>query len=355
MNPLDTEMSDAHPTRHQARNPEATTTTQGFGATSTGFGRSPKPSFGTPSSETGTLQELRERNAALEAQMQTLLHRMDTLQASVGRSAAVPVPFREPKIELGKPEKWDGNDSNLCKPWINRIQDFIGGLNDHRSTPLSEREKIRIAGSYLGGQAYDKWHAETELLDKGTSQYHTLEDFMKGLFSLYVPTDTAEQHRRKFDELTMKGTARQFLQDLTMHGGQSGDMQPTPQEMMRRARAGLKPALKSRVDSTPNAPTEYHAWVQWVINMDESYTASREAYRNTRRLNHIAVPELSDTEDDDPLEDPEKVLNAIRQSREKETRSCFYCKKPGHIARNCRKKASDKAKEQSKEEKGSGQ
>ncbi|KAJ3508838.1 hypothetical protein NMY22_g16489 [Coprinellus aureogranulatus] len=105
----------------------------------------------------------------------------------------------------------------------------------------------------------------------------------------------------------------------------------------------LKPALVNKVEDRIDEPETFEEWVKTVIKHDNVWRRNQAMKRGLGRQTNGRFLHMVPTKK--PARDPNAMdVDALTTEERKELlqkRACFYCKKPGHFARECRSRQRD--------------
>jgi hypothetical protein len=291
-----------------------------------------------------TMEELMGHIAYLTQQL-TLLQ-SKAFQATV--TATTTPTTTKSSLKVAPPSDFDGTMSQT-ESFLSQLQLFI-----HGKRIQDDQDRIILALSYMKGGTAGSW-AKVKVKDLETSQ-QTWSEFVADIRSTFGDPDPASTARNKLSSLRQgTHTADEYvasfkeLQVLTGYNDAA---------LVEHFKKGLKAELFNQIFRLPHMPTDLRGWMEWASKLDRQWRQG-EQERKLLGLSPLAPKVVKPPPYVPTTSKPffsQTVANAVPQAqtnvqpkqpdivpmeidsgrRNMGPIICRKCKKPGHIARNCR-------------------
>jgi hypothetical protein len=226
-----------------------------------------------------------------------------------------------------KPETFKGTTEQAThvRTWVNMVKNFFSACG------TTEIQKLPYAVALLRDDAL-VWYLSLAEEDRPG----TFNEFCTSLIEYYQPISAQMAARDELAHLKQRTTVKAYTDEFKRIIANIPDMSAS--EKMDRYERGLKPEVRVHVALAD--PPSLEEWIKRAEKVDEIMNK-----RHTARREKISIKEEVDPSDIRNTPAPMEI-NTITASRltdkDRETLknsgSCFYCRKPGHIARDCPKK-----------------
>jgi Retrotransposon gag protein/Zinc knuckle len=255
------------------------------------------------------------------------------------------------------PSIFSGNKSEYAS-W--KVELWLFQLNNRlHPTMTNPVDKVLNVLGYIRGIGVSDWVDEQiTILDQWTSSMGGHNQQIWDLFEADMD--------RAFKDVHTKEQALTKLMDLHMHGTELDaynvtfnqlihqcGWKPDEEGTMSKYRHGLSAALLHDIlfkqDTCPNT---LWGWQDLALKYQGKFLEAQLELRqrgaggkdsahlktyllkllNNKKGNHIRPEDCMDVDAAEPVEE------------KKERRACFYCQKPGHLKKDCRKRLADEAK-----------
>ena len=284
----------------------------------------------------------------------------------------------------GSTRDYDNWADKIADHWADRQQTWP-------SLILPEDLKIAATAELLDDQRRKAWVQirKKPISDKG--KLFTLREYLTYFRTYWGQRKDNVIERGDWVTLKQTGSAQAFIRTVRQ---KATELNPPAErhEIVGVIQGGLKRELKKALATqarTPDAYTSTEEWLDWVIKVDQAlYTppSQRDRLNAVDTDNIDEDPPSAATNSDDEDNNITDALNVIhsalkhrgkrsdkkkskkdkgksrkrskrrssssrsRSPSPEETRTCYYCQEPGHLARNCPKKKEDKEKKQKEKE-----
>ena len=241
-------------------------------------------------------------------------------------------------IKAADPEKFSG-DRAETEGFIRAIRLSIavqpGSFPD-------ECTKILYALSFMTGGSAQTWaHNETEAVINGKSTIQTFEDFTRRVQEAFGDPDRARTARTKLHNLKMTPgmSADEYTAQFEILAGRTGFNDAALEDAYSR---GLPAIILDKIHAQPSLPIDLKAWKESACQIDRNYRRLMEVKR--AQVSHTPTRSATIRIHSTPTAttpivttppDTATPMDIDSNRRRIETRTCYNCRKPGHIAPNC--------------------
>ena len=249
------------------------------------------------------------------------------------------------KLKVATPDAFTG-DLAKSEEFINSLHLYFYGKQG-----VTDEEKITFALSYMKGGRAGKWSKnkiqEYSKAERGPSWDEFLADFRE-MFSDPDPSETA---RYKLTHLRQGNRpAEDYVADFKEVMDETGFNDAALAYMFEK---GLSSKLVNAISHTlPGLPKNLKEWMTTAVSIDRFHRAQAgkhgfNAFSYSTTSNQAKPPSHQPPRQTAPVKTPpsastsssEIVPMEVDTTRKKaETRVCFTCKQPGHIAKYCKAK-----------------
>jgi hypothetical protein len=295
-------------------------------------------------------------NARLRNEMGQQNAMLGNLQHNVGGNAG---NFGTGALEVkpAKPKQFSGQRGTDAEVWLFRCEQFfdlVGVVNNER--------RVQLAASWLDDIAADWWRSI--VLDaRGRNLIPcngNWDEFKRLLLAQFQPVNAVKMARDKLSALRQYNSVARYNHDFTAVCLQIPDINEA--EKLDRYVRGLKRQIKVEIElAEPVSVADAMAKAQRIDNItyySRFSTPPNTKFGNFNSRSDSAPMELGAVEHkydgDEEKPSPERVnaIGTVRTAKRPVTRAqkvsreefarcmklklCLRCKKPGHIARNCK-------------------
>lgn len=250
---------------------------------------------------------------SLHAQLAAAKQEMQALQP-VGASA----------VRIPTPPVFSGMRDPSALNWTYQMETYLQAHRIDLGTPAA----VTTAAGFLSGGALT-WYRLRQQVDvaRGIAQpFADWASFCAALITRFTPMSPEDTARQRLAQLKQRTSARQYAQDFNLCMLELPGMEE--KDRIFHFLSGLKPTIRLYVQ--PHRPTTLHDAIELAIQMD---TLVWQSKRSTSAFQSGTTGSTGATHGPIPMD-----LGAMQsgQPRHDKTVVCFYCKKPGHIKRDCR-------------------
>lgn len=274
---------------------------------------------------------------AILQQQQQQQHAAQQQQAALFGSAILtnpPTPTPRPK--LPKPPETNGRVPTAVN-WSYKMTTFLEAEGfDLENTPAA----VTYAAAFLKDAAL-KWHRQHVInVQAGRkADYRGWTEFKDAFIKRFTPVDPEVTARERLDRCVQKASAYQYASDFDALTLELPHMDEA--DKLHRFIQGLKSNLRLHIKlQRPKTLLEAQ---DLAIRADNSMWTDRgdRGRRGTAAPTHLAARNGPTPMEMDNMEDADNHgrFNALRDSGNNKTgdAACWFCGKPGHFKRECRK------------------
>ena len=286
------------------------------------------------------------------AKIQQMEEQMGQLQEEQGRLQARQEGSRGTQfLRVAKPEPFKGERKKL-RAFVTQMDLYLGA---NPTQFEKEEDKVLMAAGFMQDTAFD-WverfvhayhHEDVEDWNSDiTKAFRSYKDFVKMLETAFGEVDKEMEAERIMRNLKQKGSvseyAAKFLQQTARMNFEDNAYIPWFYDGLKDrvkdeiARVGRPRKMAALVDLSTKIDNR-----QWEREMEKKRQGpgvwgQRKEPKGAKKNNYDDPYGLQpmDIDSRQTTDDPRKA--------KKKTGKCYYCEKPGHFARECRKKQADK-------------
>ena len=259
------------------------------------------------------------------AELQHIIQQLVQQQANVDASRS--------KLKLPKPPETNGRQPSPVN-WSHKMETYLTA----EGANLHDPSIVAIAAAYLKDSALNWYRQHEQSVDAGKAQpYASWEEFKKAFIARFTPVDPEVDARERLDRLTQTRSVFAYAQTFNTYMLELPHMDEN--DRIHRFIRGLKPEVRIHVKL--QQPTTLHDAVELAIKAD-SMVWERGRNGNNRFINTNYGNRGGAKAGPTPME-----LGAVEQQKPKTQwpLKCFYCGKPGHKKRDCKKLLADKQRD----------
>ena len=223
---------------------------------------------------------------------------------------------------LVRPEKPPAyNGRSRPDTWLFLVQNYLRACN----FAVNSAQAVYFAASLFRDNAAVWWQYMDQAIAGGSvPPIDSWEAFHKALLVEFQPQDLQRSARDKLENLKQQGPVVEYIRRVRELALQIQTMSSA--DLLHKFVRGLKPAVRKEVELKD--PKSWDEAVRMAERTDAVlYSISKgnqqQGMSSTNRSNS-GYQQMD--------------VNANQMSDQGETRVCYYCKQPGHLKRNCKKR-----------------
>jgi hypothetical protein len=274
------------------------------------------------------LQQAHQHIQLLQQQIQQLQQQQQQQQQQA--------PAPNVNLKPPRPSLFSGSskDKDLLEDWLFALDTYFGAL----AAPPNDQQRIAFVASHLSGTARKWWRLNApQHVHAGA----TFLQFTAALRTAFAAHNAQQKARDRIDTLrqaTSVSTYNTKFRELML---EIPNM--TPAELLHRYVAGLKPVTKQHL--LIHDPQNLDDAMNMADRVDTAAYEARQANNtnsnNRRRPVRWNRPFRPDTSGPTPMElgalaTPRRKLTFTERQYLINNNGCFYCRKLGHTATQCR-------------------
>lgn len=265
---------------------------------------------------------------ALQQQVAQLQHALQQLMQQ--QSGATPRTLKIPK-----PPETNGRQPSPVN-WCHKMETYLAA----EGANLNNSSTVVVAAAYLKDAALNWYRQHEQNVAAGKAHpYASWDEFKKAFITRFTPVDPEVDARERLDRLAQTRSVFAYAQEFNTYMLELPHMDEN--DRIHRFIRGLKPEVRIHVKL--QQPTTLHDAVELAIKADsmvwERGRNGNNRFSNPTSGNHGAVTRTGPA----PME-----LGVVEHQKPKMQHTplkCFYCGKPGHKRRDCKKLQADKQRD----------
>ncbi|KAJ7123006.1 hypothetical protein C8R44DRAFT_596548, partial [Mycena epipterygia] len=248
-------------------------------------------------------------------------------------------------LKLETPESFNGRPEKV-EGFINALILYFDGQQI-----TEDAQRIIFALSLIKGGTGDiagNWaDLQRKLIvdfqngDADNGHIGTWTQFKTDFTAYFQYTSSKDEAQKKLTKLHQgKGSADEYI---TLFKGLATASKFDDEALLHYFKQGLNPSLRTAVFNIRPQPTTYKEWLTEASQVDRTYRQGKEFNSVFGRTEQHTPQQQTQQKPNWPAAQtqtppPFRVQrdpDAMDVDRQKDSRTCFVCNKPGHIARNC--------------------
>jgi hypothetical protein len=217
-----------------------------------------------------------------------------------------------------------------------------------------DEAKIAFVMSFLNDKEAEKWketYRTAIITDEGEIKYPTFKEFITTFTTYFQPINQALVANNQIVTIRQgKRTVEEYLAEFRLLSSLAGMTADTPADnlhLINYFKRGLNPFIARKIALSEHVPTTIVDWADRAVRYDTNYrleNANKQGYKNTGSFwnnggNNNSRSNNNNGNRRDPYAmDVDAMTTEERTSLMKQGK-CFKCKQPGHLARDCKGKA----------------
>jgi hypothetical protein len=258
---------------------------------------------------------LTQQQQAYERSLMTCLESLTNarLENVDARSSHAPASYSVPRLNV---PDFHGKPTEDVLSWLFTLGQNLSMAN------VPEEKKTVVASTYLRDSALQWFRRRVT-----TSPFQSMAAFEKDLKTMFLPSNHQQMLRDKLDRTRQKASLHQYVNEFMSIMNQVDDMSEA--DKIHAFKRGL--AYKTRAEVGYSAPKTLEAAIEMAQGFDSNFFQGHTDQRSSS--GHSPFPRPSNNAMD---------LDVNQTGSSYRARPvCRYCKKPGHVEDECRKKKRD--------------
>jgi len=280
-------------------------------------------------------QQLQETRVALQQALQQPQH------VAGASSLATYISWEATQLKLPKPPESNGRQPTPLN-WSYKMEAYLKG----QGADLCGAECIALAAAYLKDSALNWYRQFEQETDRGLhSGFANWAEFKEAFIKRFTPVDPEADARNKLDKLYQVRGAFVYAQEFNACMLELPKMEE--HDRIHHFVKGLKPEVRIHVKL--HDPASLSKAIELAIQADSMvWDVSRRSgtrpvmpmnranvYRPSATIGATTTGTTSSSGGASPME--LGVTEGKSKIAPRSSVVCFYCKKPGHMKRDCRK------------------
>lgn len=260
------------------------------------------------------LQEQQEQNALRQ---QEIHHLHSTLQQAIvanNRPAAVNIRPHEPPTFSGR-----NQDRNNVDSWMFAMKNYL----TVSGVALESNQAVLLCASFLTHDAATWWRSVSESDAVPT----TIASFETAFKARFQPFNCERQARNILDNLKQTKSVREYADVFLSTVMRISNM--SEEDKIHRFLTGLK--QRQRIDVELHQPDTLQKAIILADRTDSILYQTHRDYKHQHNDSRVLAPSPEPAV-------PMEINNINVAATGGERRTCYYCHKVGHLAKNCLKK-----------------
>ena len=236
------------------------------------------------------------------------------------------------KLKPSKPEKYDGSSKKSeLENWLHNVEMYLEAMD-----MLYHPKAIPYVATLLTGGAATWWRFHRIAVRKGEkSGFDSWDDFREAILQQFRPEDSGRLAREKLQRCTQTSSVRDYnqrIQQLLVEMPETSEI-----DRVFAYLTGLKTPVRLQVEM--GDPRTLSSAMFLAERSDSTIYRAQQASKKNGYQNYRPNGNAWTGKRINAMEEPKQQQ---RPEKGKETRSCYYCGKVGHLKENCLKLKADK-------------
>jgi Retrotransposon gag protein len=297
-------------------------------------------------------QHLLNSNSALNKKVDKLAEALETLTIGddlkeyIGKQlTGIKTEGIRNEFKIKDLDTYDGEKQKL-RSWLTaaNLQIVNKGIE-------GEERKVRFIGSYLRGRAWQWFEPilresdekpRKEWSDRATRILNSYKEMKKAMGQVFGEIDERKTAAERLQRLRQTRSVTDYITDFQMI---TSNLDWDEDALEDKFLEGLKPEIRRALIYYPTEPENLEEVFERAQRIDREIWGQRHysgEYGNQRRQPRARFFEKRETFRTDRDGDIKMKGAKVNMDKARRERLCFNCELPGHQARNCRKKQSNK-------------